>query len=186
MFGRLAAAEAKVHQCTVDEIHFHEVGAVDAIVDVVGAVAALRLLGIEQIVCSPLCTGTGFVDCAHGRIPVPAPATVELLRGVPSTGSAIEGELTTPTGAAILTTLADASGPRPSMTVEAIGYGAGDREREELPNLLRVVLGEAGPVAGSGVQTDEVAVIEANLDDLSPEITGYVVERLLEAGALDD
>ncbi len=185
VFRRLAEAEAKVHQRSVEEIHFHEVGAVDAIVDIVGAVVGLRLLGIEQVVCGPLRTGTGFVDCAHGRLPLPAPATAELLRGVPSQGTDLEGELTTPTGAALLTTLAGAFGPRPPMVVQAIGCGAGHRERESVPNLLRVVVGDAEPVSAPGTEADEVVVIEANLDDLSPEIAGHALDRLLEAGALD-
>ncbi len=185
VFRRLAEAEAKVHDCSPDDIHFHEVGAVDAIVDIVGAVVGLRLLGIEQVVCGPLRTGTGFVDCAHGRLPVPAPATVELLRGVPSVGTDLEGELTTPTGAALLTTLADAFGSRPPMKIDAVGYGAGRRERQGVPNLLRVCIGDAQPVGAPDTDSDEVVVLEANLDDLSPEIAGHAIERLLEAGALD-
>jgi len=162
VFRRLAEAEARVHGCSIEEIHFHEVGAVDAIVDIVGAAIALRLLGIERVVCGPLRTGTGFVECAHGRLPLPAPATAELLQGVPSIGTDVAGELTTPTGAALLTTLADAFGPRPPMAVEAVGYGAGDARREAPPNLLRVFVGEA--------------IAEAE---------GHVMERLFDAGVLD-
>ena len=185
VFQRLAEAEAHVHRCTVEEIHFHEVGAVDAMVDIVGAVVGLRLLGVERVESGPLRTGTGFVECAHGRLPLPAPATAELLRGVPSVGTEVEGELTTPTGAALLTTLADAFGPRPPMSVEAVGYGAGDARRESPPNLLRVFVGEAVAEAGSSDEADQVVVLEANLDDLSPEIAGHVMERLFDAGALD-
>jgi len=184
VFGRLAEAEAAVHGCTVEEIHFHEVGALDAIVDIVGAVVGLRLLGVERVVCGPLRTGTGFVDCAHGRLPVPAPATARLLEGVPSVGTEVEGELTTPTGAALLTTLAAEFGPRPPMFVSAIGYGAGTAEREGPPNLLRVFVGEAIEQEPSE-EADQVMVLEANLDDLSPEIAGHVVERLFDAGVLD-
>ncbi|NQT51977.1 nickel pincer cofactor biosynthesis protein LarC [bacterium] len=185
VFRRLAAAEAKVHACSVEDIHFHEVGAVDAIVDIVGAVVGLRLLGVEQVASGPLRTGTGFVQCAHGRLPVPAPATAELLGGFPSVGTDLEGELTTPTGAALLTTLADVFGPRPPMTLDAIGYGAGTRESESVPNLLRACLGDATPFGADGTESDQVLVLEANLDDLSPEIAGHAIERLLDAGALD-
>ncbi|MFP4058012.1 MAG: nickel pincer cofactor biosynthesis protein LarC [Candidatus Brocadiia bacterium] len=181
VFERLAEAEARVHDCAVEDVHFHEVGAVDAIVDIVGAVVGLRLLGVERVVCGPLRTGTGFVECEHGRLPVPAPATAELLVGFPSVGTDLEGELTTPTGAALLTTLAEEFGPRPAMTVHAVGCGAGSRERAGVPNVLRLFVGQA--VCED--EADEVTVIEANLDDLSPEIAGHVVDRLLEAGALD-
>jgi len=181
VFRRLAEAEARVHGCPLEEVHFHEVGAVDAIVDIVGAVVALRLLGIEKVVSGPVRTGTGSVECHHGVLPVPAPATAALLRGVPTVGTHIEGELTTPTGAALLATLADGFGPRPAMAVEAVGYGAGDAEREELPNLLRVFIGEAVEPD----ETDTVEVIEANLDDVSGEVAGHTLERALAAGALD-
>jgi len=181
VFGRLAEAEARVHRCELEEVHFHEVGAVDAIVDIVGAVVALRLLGVEKVLSGPLRTGTGSVACAHGVLPVPAPATAELLRGVPSVGTDIQGELTTPTGAALLTTLAAGFGPRPPMAVRAVGYGAGSAERDELPNILRVFVGEALEAD----ETDTVEVIEANLDDVPGEVVGHVVERALAAGALD-
>jgi len=184
VFQRLAEAEAHVHRCPVDEIHFHEVGAVDAIVDIVGAVVGLRLLGVERVVSGPLRTGSGFVDCAHGRLPLPAPATAKLLEGVPSVGTTIEGELTTPTGAALVSTLAEAFGPRPPMTVASVGCGAGTAEREALPNLLRCFIGETID-AESSDEADQVVMLEANLDDLSPEIAGHVVERLFDAGVLD-
>ena len=185
VFQRLAEAEARVHGCGVEEIHFHEVGAVDAIVDIVGAVVGLRLLGVERVECGPIRTGTGFVECAHGRLPLPAPATAALLEGVPSIGTDVEGELTTPTGAALLTTLADAFGPRPPMSVAAVGYGAGDARRENPPNLLRVFVGEAAAEGEATATADQVVVLEANLDDLSPEIAGHVMERLFDAGVLD-
>jgi uncharacterized protein (TIGR00299 family) protein len=144
IFRRLAEAEAKVHQTTVDQIHFHEVGAMDAIIDVVGAVAGLASLGIEKIYCSPLHVGSGTVRAAHGTLPVPAPATVELVRGKPVYSTGVEGELLTPTGAAILTTLSSDFGPMPAMTLETIGYGAGTSD-PSIPNLLRLNIGESLP-----------------------------------------
>ena len=140
IFRRLALAEAKVHRIAVDKVHFHEVGALDTIVDVVGSVAGLEMLGIEQIFCSPMHLGRGTVECAHGTLPVPAPATSELLKGKPVYATEVEGELVTPTGAAILTTLACDFGPMPLMEPESIGYGAGNAERS-IPNLLRVIIG---------------------------------------------
>jgi hypothetical protein len=142
IFIRLAEAEAKIHQTTIDRIHFHEVGAMDAIIDIVGAVAGTTLLGIQKIFCSPLHTGSGTIECAHGTLPVPAPATAELLKGKPVYSTGIKGELLTPTGAAILTTLASNFGPLPAMSVEQIGYGAGTSD-PPIPNLLRVIIGEA-------------------------------------------
>jgi len=185
VFQRLAEAEGRVHGVPPEKIHFHEVGAVDAIVDIVGSVVGVRLLGIERLVCGPVRTGMGFVTSAHGRMPIPAPATAELLKGVPTVGTDVEGELTTPTGAALLTTLCDAFGPRPLMTVAAIGYGAGTATRETPPNVLRLFVGEVISEEEEAEERDEVLVIEANLDDLSPEIIGYVLDRLLAAGALD-
>ncbi|MCH7814297.1 MAG: nickel pincer cofactor biosynthesis protein LarC [Planctomycetes bacterium] len=181
VFQRLAEAEAAVHGCSIEEVHFHEVGAVDAIADIVGAMVALEDLGVERVVCSPLVVGSGTVRCAHGELPIPAPATANLLRGVPLADCDEPGELTTPTGAAILTTLAESFGPLPAMTIERIGYGAGRREGRNRPNLLRVMLGR--PLAE--LETDEIVVLEANLDDASPEVVGYCLERLLEAGVLD-
>ena len=180
-FTRLAEAEAGVHKCAVEKVHFHEVGAVDAIVDIVGAMAALDDLGVGRVVCSPIPTGSGTVTCAHGVLPVPAPATVELLRGVPLAECDEVGELITPTGAAVLTTVADSFGRLPAMAIDRVGYGAGRREGQHRPNLLRVILGEA--VADS--EGDEIVVLEANIDDASPEVLGYAIERLMEAGALD-
>ena len=181
IFARLAEAEAKVHGTSVDEVHFHEVGAVDAMLDVVGAVLALELLQIDRVLCSPLITGSGTVQCAHGVLPVPAPATVELLDGVPFSSSDEAGELLTPTGAAVLTTLADGFGPMPTMTLESVGYGAGAREGASRPNLLRVLIGR---IDDNG-DADEITVLETNLDDVSPEVVGRCVDRLLEEGALD-
>lgn len=181
VFTRLAKAEAKVHNTTVEKIHFHEVGALDAIVDVVGAVIGLDLLKIERLYCSPIATGTGFVNCAHGTIPVPVPATVELLTGFPVKPTNIESELTTPTGAAILTTLVDQFGLMPEMTVRATGYGAGTRELE-IPNHLRVMIGEAD---GTGIHTELADLLETNIDDMNPELLDYVADKLKEAGAVE-
>jgi len=181
IFERLAEAEAKVHGTTVEKVHFHEVGAVDAIVDVVGAMLAMNQLGVERVICSPIPTGSGTITCDHGVMPIPAPATAELLKGVPIAACDEPGELVTPTGAAILTTLASEFGPLPAMTVDSIGYGAGTRGGRMRPNVLRVLIGQA---ARDG-DTDEIAVLETNLDDASPEVVGHCMERLLTEGALD-
>lgn len=188
IFERLANAEARVHGTTVDKIHFHEVGAVDAIIDIVGVCWAMERLGIERIACSPIPVGSGTVHCAHGVLPVPAPATAILLEGVPIAATDEVGELTTPTGAAVLTELADAFGPIPSMTPTRIGMGAGRRDGNVRPNVLRVFLGEASQTSESvfdGLESDQIVVLEANIDDSTPEVLGYVIERLLESGALD-
>ena len=181
VFQRLATAEAAVHGTTIEKIHFHEVGAVDAIVDVVGAMLALELLGIDEIRCSPIPVGSGTVDCEHGTLPVPAPATVELLKGVPLAASEEVGELTTPTAAAVLTTLARGFGPLPDITLRSSGYGAGSREGRTRPNLLRVLLGDT---ADQG-EMDQITVLETNLDDVSPEVVGHCIERLHREGARD-
>lgn len=183
VFQRLAEAEAAAHGIDVCAVHFHEVGAVDALVDIVGAAAALAALGIERVYCSPLPAGSGTVTCAHGVLPVPAPATARLLIGCPTTPGTADGELTTPTGAAVLTTLAAGFGPLPEMTVTAVGYGAGTRESPVLPNVLRVFVGESG--VGDEAEADTVVVLEANLDDLPGQTLGHACQRLLEAGALD-
>lgn len=181
IFQRLAEAEAKVHNTTVEKIHFHEVGALDAIVDIVGAVIGLDQLDVDEIHCSPFATGTGFVKCAHGTIPVPAPATVELLKTFPVKPTQIESELTTPTGAAILTTLADKFGPMPPITIETIGYGAGSRDLE-IPNHLRVIIGQT---EADSIQSETADLLETNIDDMNPELFEYVAEKLKEAGAVD-
>lgn len=183
IFKRLAEAEAKVHQTTLEHVHFHEVGAVDAIVDVVGSVAGLTALGIEKIMCSPLHLGSGTVECAHGTLPVPAPGTAELVKGKPVYATGVQGELLTPTGAAILTTLASDFGPMPPMTVDRIGYGAGTAD-PPIPNLLRVFVGECSEGAAE-YDYDRVAVIETNVDDMNPQIYDYLVEKMLAMGALD-
>jgi len=180
VFHRLAEAEAKVHGATLDAVHFHEVGAVDSIVDIVGVALALHLLGVERVSASPVPTGSGTVTAAHGVMPVPAPATAELLRGIPLRAMEADGELTTPTGAAILAALATEFGPLPAMRVASLGYGAG-RKDLAFPNVTRVFIGEAADLS----EATAVSVIEANLDDQSPELYHYVMERLFDAGALD-
>lgn len=181
IFGTLAEAEAKVHGTTIQKVHFHEVGAVDSIADIVGSAIAWDLLGVERIVCSPVPTGTGFVEIAHGRCSIPAPATGELLRGVPLAQFDVEGELTTPTGAAIVAVMVDEFGPVPAMKVEQIGYGAGQKDFKH-PNLLRVLVGESAKPASGG---DTIALLETNLDDATGESIGYCIERLWASGALD-
>ncbi len=183
IFTRLAQAEAKVHGTTVEKVHFHEVGAADAIIDVVGAVIALEMLGVEKIVCSPIPLGSGTIKCDHGVMPVPAPATAELLKGVPIAACDEVGELTTPTGAAILTALASEFGPIPAMSVTAIGYGAGTRDGKTRPNVLRVMIGDAGQTGP--LETEQVMLLETNLDDATPQTVGFCLERLFTAGALD-
>ncbi len=181
IFTCIGEAEAKVHGTTIRKVHFHEVGAVDSIADIVGCAVGLSLLGVDRIVCSPVPTGTGHIEIEHGRVSVPAPATAEILRGVPLAASAVPFELTTPTGAAIVKTVADEFGPLPAMTIHTIGLGAGDRDLKEQPNILRLIVGEsAGAIVG-----DQVWVLETNLDDISGEIIGHTTAKLFEAGALD-
>ncbi len=182
IFGRLAEAEARVHGTTIQKVHFHEVGAVDSIADIVGAAIGWDLLGIERAVASPTPTGTGFVEIAHGRCSIPAPATAELLRGVPLAASSVPHELTTPTGASILATLVGAFGPAPAMTIDAIGYGAGQRDLEEQPNLLRILLGHADDASSI---RETLTMLETNLDNTTGEMIGHATSLLWEAGALD-
>ncbi|MDW8344270.1 MAG: nickel pincer cofactor biosynthesis protein LarC [Verrucomicrobiae bacterium] len=184
VFRRIAEAEARIHQVPVEQVHFHEIGAVDSIVDIVGTCVALELLGVEQVQARPPPLGTGFVETAHGRFPVPAPATLELLRGVPVASSAFAAELVTPTGAALLVEFCESFGPMPALTIERIGYGAGSRDLKETPNVLRVVLGEAATV-GDAAETDSVVLLETNLDDANPQWCGALTEELWAAGALD-
>lgn len=181
IFTRLGEAEAKVHGTTIRKVHFHEVGAVDSIADIVGSAIAWDLLNLQQIHCSAIPTGHGQIEIAHGRCSVPAPATAELLTGIPLAASDIQAELTTPTGAAIVATLADHFGNMPSMTIEAIGCGAGDRDLEQQGNVLRVILGHTQDQSAS----DVIWLLETNLDDLSGEVIGHACSLLLEAGALD-
>ncbi len=184
IFTKLGEAEAHVHDVPLEKIHFHEVGAVDAIVDIVGACIGFHALGIERFACSPLNVGGGTVKMAHGVLPVPAPATANLLQGKPTYSSGVQRELVTPTGAAIVATLCDSFGPQPAMTVSAIGYGAGTADLEGQPNVVRIMIGEAAEKTVAGFD-EEIAVIEANLDDMNPQIYGYFLEKALAASALD-
>ena len=185
IFTRLAEAEAKVHNMPVEEVHFHEVGAVDSIVDIVGAAIAFELFGIDEFACSALDVGAGQVKTAHGLLPVPAPATAELLRGAPMYTSGIARELVTPSGAAIATTLSTRYAQIPEMTLRAVGYGAGSADLTEKANVLRILIGENATSEAGEHWDAPVSVIETNLDDMSPQIYGYFVERALAAGALD-
>ena len=203
IFEALAAAEAEVHNTSVEQVHFHEVGAVDAMVDIVCAAVGAEALGVDEWVCSPLNVGGGTVKCAHGTLPVPAPATVKLLRDAHVYSSGPQVELVTPTGAAIVKTLAKRFGAFPAMKIEKAGYGAGSREFVDYPNVLRMTIGAAVPAAETGIadggaderdtdatdaneiSRDRIAVLEANLDDLSPQVLAYAMERLLDEGALD-
>jgi uncharacterized protein (TIGR00299 family) protein len=189
IFEALGAAEAEIHNTSIERVHFHEVGAVDAMVDIVCAAVGAESLAVEEWLCSPLNVGGGTVKCAHGTLPVPTPATLKLLRDAPVYSSGPQAELVTPTGAAIVKTLSSRFASFPAMKVERTGYGAGTREFAEHPNLLRITIGEAvktegaGPSPGTGNET--IAVLEANLDDLSPQVLAYAMERLLAEGALD-
>lgn len=191
IFGRLAEAEARVHNVAVNKIHFHEVGAVDAIVDVVGACIGFEMLGVERFVSSPMHVGSGTVEMAHGRFPVPPPAVAELLRGAPVYSTDVTGELVTPTGAAIVSTVCESFGAMPLMRVEATGYGAGTREYKNFPNVLRVIVGESDePESGGsrdeeGQSSESLMMVETNLDDVSPQVLGHLMERAFERGALD-
>lgn len=182
IFTRLAEAEAKVHGVAIDEVRFHEVGAADSIADIVGAAVGWDMLGVDRIVASAVPTGSGKIEIDHGLVSIPAPATAELLRGIPLAESTATSELTTPTGAAILATLVDEFGPLPAMTIERIGYGAGSRDIEGQANVLRLFLGTSLPVDAAA---EQVWVLETNLDDTSGEVIGYCTTRLWEAGALD-
>lgn len=192
IFQKLAEAEAKVHGSTIEKVHFHEVGAVDSIADIVGSAIGFDLLGIERVHCSPVPTGRGFVEIAHGRCSIPAPATGELLRGVPLAQVDVEGELTTPTGAAIVAALAEQFGPLPAMTVDRIGYGAGQKDFPH-PNILRLLIGESASAAGPGTasstgihpRTESIVLLETNIDNATGESIGHAVERLWAVGALD-
>ena len=188
IFQRLASAEAKVHGSTIEKVHFHEVGAVDSIADIVGSAIAWDLLNVDAIVCSPVPTGTGFVEIAHGRCAIPAPATGELLRGIPLAASDVQGELTTPTGAAIVSTIVDDFGPLPAMTISRIGYGAGQADFQH-PNLLRLLVGvaadETGKEPSRAAIHDQIVLLETNLDDSTGEAIGHCAELLWHAGALD-
>jgi uncharacterized protein (TIGR00299 family) protein len=182
IFQRLGTVEAAIHGVTLDRVHLHELGGVDTIVDVVGALVGLDALGVEQVIVSPLPLGRGWTRGAHGEIPLPAPATVALLKDVPVVGSPVEAETVTPTGAALLAALAAAFGPLPPMTLSAVGYGAGVRDLP-IPNLLRVFIGDASSIAEA--DTEALVILETNLDDMNPEFYDHVITRLFDAGALD-
>jgi len=188
VFQRIAVAEGTIHGLPPEQVHFHEVGAVDSIVDIVGAAIALEMLGKPRVLSGPVVEGTGFIKCAHGRFPIPAPATLALLaeRSVPVSQCDEPHELITPTGAALLAEFAETFGPMSGFAPEKVGYGLGSRDNHTRPNVLRAVLGQsATKSSGHDWQTDTIAVLEANLDDLNPEILGYFVEHALAAGALD-
>ncbi len=185
IFEALGAAEAKIHATSIEKVHFHEVGAVDAMVDIVCASVGAEALQVDEIICSPLNVGGGSVKCAHGTFPVPAPATVELLSDAPVYSTGVQAELVTPTGAAIVKTLATRFASFPEMRIEKSGYGAGTREFPGLPNVARLTIGEAASTLAAKTASDTVTVLEANLDDLNPQVFGYVMDRLLEEGALD-
>ena len=181
-FEHIAECEAEVHGTTIERVHFHEVGAIDSIVDVIGAHLAIESLGNPRIIASPLPYGTGSVKCDHGLMPVPAPATALLAKGLPTYGGDVEAELTTPTGAALVSQLASSFGPLPAMQVEAVGYGSGTRDLPDRPNVLRAFLGEASNASG---RMESITVVEANMDDMQPELYPVLIERLLAAGARD-
>ncbi len=186
IFEALGEAEAKIHHQDVESIEFHEVGSADAIVDIVCAAVGADALRVEHWVCSPLNVGGGVVKCAHGTLPVPAPATLELLKNAPVYSSGVQKELVTPTGAAIVRTLAAAYGDFPAMTVEAVGYGAGGRDLPGMPNVTRLSVGESACAEERQASPPEsVTIMEANIDDMNPQLFGYAIDRLLEAGALD-
>ena len=185
MFAALGAAEAKIHNLPIEQVHFHEVGAVDAMVDIVCAAVGAEVLGVDEIISSPLNMGGGSVECAHGTFPVPAPATVELLKGASVYSSGVRAELVTPTGAAIVSTLATRFASFPEMTIEKSGYGAGSRDFSGLPNVVRLTIGQAASMRAAKTHDETITVLEASLDDLNPQLFGYVMDRLLEKGALD-
>ena len=182
IFRRLAEAEATVHGTTINKVHFHEVGAIDSIVDIVGSVIGIHHLNISKIVSSSINVGSGFVKCDHGTLPVPAPAVVEILRGVPCFSSGTRQELTTPTGAAVIATLANEFGSLPELKTDRVGYGAGGKNLKEMPNALRIILGE---LSIANELKKEIFVLETNIDDMNPEFYDVVMEKLFQAGAVD-
>jgi uncharacterized protein (TIGR00299 family) protein len=188
IFGKLARAEARIHSCSEEDVHFHELGGIDAIVDIVGTALCLEKLGIKKVVASKIPLGTGFIECQHGTLPVPAPATLEILKDVPVYGTGIAHELVTPTGAAIIASVAQSFGELPPMHIEKTGYGAGQRDLKDRPNLLRVIKGTPADFktdSSEHLQADEIIILETCIDDMNPEILGFVMERLFEDGAVD-
>lgn len=183
IFQELAIAEGKVHGVPVEEVHFHEIGAVDSIIDITGTALAIEYLGIDEVVCSPIPTGSGQIMCNHGLLPIPAPATAELLKGIPLSSVDVKGELTTPTGAALAVTLAKSFGPIPEMTVNSIGYGFGSKDYG-IPNFLRVFIGSRGEARNSSLR-DSVLILEVNIDDMNPQFCGHILDRLYLAGAIE-
>jgi uncharacterized protein (TIGR00299 family) protein len=188
IFEKLARAEAGIHGSSLEDVHFHELGGIDALVDIVGTALCLEKLGISKITASKLPLGSGFVDCQHGKLPIPAPATIEILKDVPVYGTEATNELVTPTGAAIIVCLADSFGPLPEMSVKKTGYGAGQRELQDRTNLLRIITGTpVGPKIElkDSLQTDQIIILETCIDDMNPELFGFLMERIFEDGALD-
>jgi len=188
IFEKLARAEAAIHGCSPEDVHFHELGGVDAIVDIVGTGLGLEKLGIKKVTASKLPLGSGFVNCQHGKLPVPAPATIQILKEVPVYGTETTSELVTPTGAAIIASLAKSFGPLPEMQVQKVGYGAGQRELQDRPNLLRIITGTATGQQSDlkdCLQSDQIIILETCIDDMNPEIFSFLMERIFEDGALD-
>ena len=188
IFEKIATAEALIHGCPKEKVHFHEVGGIDALVDIVGTALSLDYLKIRKAMASPIPVGRGFVDCQHGILPVPAPATLAILKGIPIYGTKIAYELVTPTGAAIIATLATSFKEMPAIIVEKIGYGAGKRELESQPNLLRIIIGTEITSSEKGIgayQTDQIVIIETCIDYMNPELFGFLMDRLFDKGALD-
>ena len=184
IFERLATAEAEIHGQPKEKVHFHEIGGIDAIVDIVGTALCLEYLGVEKVIASRIPLGTGFVSCQHGILPVPAPATLSILKGVPVYGTKISHELVTPTGAAIIASIADSFGKLPDMIVEKTGYGAGKRDLKTIPNFLRIIIGTQA-IHISDYQKDRISVVETCIDDMNPEFFGFLMDRLFKEGALD-
>lgn len=186
IFGKIAGAEAAMHHCTPEEVHFHEIGGLDSLLDIVGVAWCLEYLGVEEVYCSALPLSSGWVDCAHGRMPIPAPATLEILKGASWTPTDLRGELVTPTGAGILAALTRSFETPPAFTLTATGVGAGKKQLPDRPNILRILIGESTAAAPTdGLEWRDLVVLESNIDDFNPELWDLVMERLLEAGALD-
>jgi uncharacterized protein (TIGR00299 family) protein len=188
IFQKLAQAEANIHSCSIDDVHFHEVGGIDAIVDIVGTALGLEYLAVKKIMASPIPLGKGFVKCSHGKLPVPAPATLAILHGVPVYGTEVPHELVTPTGAAIVSSQTREFGVMPDMVIKKVGYGAGQRELKNTPNLLRVILGNETQSAvedAENLKEDQIEILETSIDDMNPELFGHLMDRLFEDGALD-
>ncbi len=189
IFERIAQAEAEIHHKTVDEVHFHEIGGVDSLIDICGVAWCLEYLGVTEVHCSALPLSSGFVDCAHGRMPVPAPATLKILQGAPLYPTEVKGELITPTGAAIVGALSQSFASPPQFAPRAVGHGAGKKRFSDRPNMLRAVLGEHSAASerssGDGLEWQTLHVVECNIDDMNPELFDYVMARLFDAGALD-